>query len=143
MTTLRLAWFSPLPPARSGVASYTAELVPLLQHELAIDCFPESRAHDFIWQHRRAPYDLVVYQLGNAPFHDYMWPYLVAYPGLVVLHDPRLHHARARLLLSQKRSEEHTSELQSPVHLVCRLLLEKKKKKNETELYKKIKKTYK
>src|SRR4051794_41294252 len=29
-----------------------------------------------------------------------------------------------------RRSEEHTSELQSPVHLVCRLLLEKKKKKN-------------
>src|SRR5690348_17508088 len=28
-----------------------------------------------------------------------------------------------------ERSEEHTSELQSPVHLVCRLLLEKKKKK--------------
>src|SRR3974390_3918499 len=27
------------------------------------------------------------------------------------------------------RSEEHTSELQSPIHLVCRLLLEKKKKK--------------
>src|SRR5690348_17372196 len=30
-----------------------------------------------------------------------------------------------------KRSEEHTSELQSPVHLVCRLLLEKKKKKQK------------
>src|SRR6266487_7059765 len=30
------------------------------------------------------------------------------------------------------RSEEHTSELQSPVHLVCRLLLEKKKKKDYT-----------
>src|SRR5207244_4574329 len=29
------------------------------------------------------------------------------------------------------RSEEHTSELQSPDHLVCRLLLEKKKKKNK------------
>src|SRR5690348_17796427 len=29
---------------------------------------------------------------------------------------------------SHLRSEEHTSELQSPVHLVCRLLLEKKKK---------------
>src|SRR5436189_4532094 len=29
----------------------------------------------------------------------------------------------------QKRSEEHTSELQSPMYLVCRLLLEKKKKK--------------
>src|SRR4051794_19287500 len=31
------------------------------------------------------------------------------------------------------RSEEHTSELQSPVHLVCRLLLEKKKKYNITQ----------
>src|SRR5258708_39625660 len=29
------------------------------------------------------------------------------------------------------RSEEHTSELQSPDHLVCRLLLEKKKKKEK------------
>src|SRR4051794_41260824 len=32
----------------------------------------------------------------------------------------------------QVRSEEHTSELQSPVHLVCRLLLEKKKDKIDT-----------
>src|SRR5690348_18093911 len=32
---------------------------------------------------------------------------------------------------SSGRSEEHTSELQSPVHLVCRLLLEKKKKKKK------------
>src|SRR5258708_26568879 len=31
------------------------------------------------------------------------------------------------LLQQQRRSEEHTSELQSPDHLVCRLLLEKKK----------------
>src|SRR4051794_41474217 len=30
--------------------------------------------------------------------------------------------------VANRRSEEHTSELQSPVHLVCRLLLEKKKK---------------
>src|SRR5690348_17696703 len=36
--------------------------------------------------------------------------------------------------ISQKpRSEEHTSELQSPVHLVCRLLLEKKKKSGDTQ----------
>src|SRR6266487_5067934 len=35
-------------------------------------------------------------------------------------------------LPDRPRSEEHTSELQSPVHLVCRLLLEKKKQKNIT-----------
>src|SRR5690348_17549665 len=32
------------------------------------------------------------------------------------------------------RSEEHTSELQSPVHLVCRLLLEKKKKSKNNRI---------
>src|SRR5256885_13277393 len=32
---------------------------------------------------------------------------------------------------SRKRSEEHTSELQSPCNLVCRLLLEKKKKRDQ------------
>src|SRR5690348_18202273 len=36
-------------------------------------------------------------------------------------------------LTDEERSEEHTSELQSPVHLVCRLLLEKKKKKKKTK----------
>src|SRR5438876_7762267 len=34
------------------------------------------------------------------------------------------------------RSEEHTSELQSPVHLVCRLLLEKKKEKENGATHK-------
>src|SRR2546422_7316742 len=33
------------------------------------------------------------------------------------------------------RSEEHTSELQSRLHLVCRLLLEKKKKQKDTHQY--------
>src|SRR5438876_9891316 len=38
--------------------------------------------------------------------------------------------------MSPIRSEEHTSELQSPVHLVCRLLLEKKKKKKNANICK-------
>src|SRR5688500_19579148 len=42
--------------------------------------------------------------------------------------NPWLHLAIANLLILAARSEEHTSELQSPCNLVCRLLLEKKKK---------------
>src|SRR5687768_18003141 len=50
----------------------------------------------------------------------------------------RLRHVSVRCVnlgigrknITDKRSEEHTSELQSRLHLVCRLLLEKKKKKN-------------
>src|SRR2546429_4082160 len=50
-----------------------------------------------------------------------------ALPGVLVV---AVAHLGAQRLL---RSEEHTSELQSRLHLVCRLLLEKKKKiKNKT-----------
>src|SRR5260370_32662868 len=42
------------------------------------------------------------------------------------------------ILLTGVRSEEHTSELQSHLNLVCRLLLEKKKKKKTNRQYKNI-----
>src|SRR2546426_1807586 len=54
--------------------------------------------------------------------------------GAVRLREGRLHRGREGALLVaeqlrlEQRSEEHTSELQSPCNLVCRLLLEKKKK---------------
>src|SRR4051794_41568455 len=41
--------------------------------------------------------------------------------------------ASAAVVGGSVRSEEHTSELQSPVHLVCRLLLEKKHSINSTQ----------
>src|SRR2546427_6447941 len=43
---------------------------------------------------------------------------------------------REAIQLAQKRSEEHTSELQSQSNLVCRLLLEKKKKKLHKDMKK-------
>jgi glycosyltransferase involved in cell wall biosynthesis len=113
----RLAWFTPLPPARSGVAAYSAEVLPLLAGDHEIDVFVDQRtpegmpAHDFVWKHLRAPYDLIVYQLGNSPAHDYMWPYLTRYPGLIVLHDGQLHHSRAKALLSRGRTAEYREEL--------------------------------
>ncbi len=123
----RLAWFSPLPPVRSGIARYCSDLLPGLAAEYDIDLFvdgppatyetPHERvqlfdAHDFIWKNLASPYDLIVYQLGNAPCHDYMWAYLVRYPGLVVLHDGQLHHARGRMLLQrwQPRRDDYRRE---------------------------------
>jgi glycosyltransferase involved in cell wall biosynthesis len=107
---MRIAWFSPLPPARSGIAAYSADLVPRLTPAHAIDCYSDVNAGDFLWRNRCDPYDLVVYQLGNAPCHAFMWAYLAAFPGLVVLHDARLHQARAGDLLRQERFDDYRRE---------------------------------
>jgi glycosyltransferase involved in cell wall biosynthesis len=114
---MRLAWFSPWPPQTSGIAVSSAEAVPSLAGRgHGIDVFVDARctpvlpagpeapsageirvqsAHDFVWRAGRRQYDLVVYQAGNSRLHEYLWPYLFRYPGLTVLHDARLHHARA------------------------------------------------
>ncbi len=132
MDRMRLAWFSPMPPVRSGIASCSAELVSALAAEHAIDLYVDagwdrasagasdaraqldhprvSSAHDFVWRHRREPYDLTVFQVGNSSHHDYQWPYLFRYPGLVVLHDVHLHHARAAALLRTGRAADYRAE---------------------------------
>src|SRR3989449_8126625 len=55
-------------------------------------------------------------QLGRRPAAGRMQIALVIEPG----------HARRELVRAKRRSEEHTSELQSRLHLVCRLLVVKK-----------------
>jgi glycosyltransferase involved in cell wall biosynthesis len=136
-----LAWFTPLAPVRSGISTYSAMIVPRLAVGHDIDLFVDRdvwdtvadratrgadgywsvealggrvrSAHDFLPRHARRAYDLVVYQLGNAACHDYMWPYLMRHPGLVVLHDSQVHHARARALLQQQRENDYRAELAS------------------------------
>jgi glycosyltransferase involved in cell wall biosynthesis len=109
---MRLAWFSPFPPVRTGIAGRSAELVAgLRQRGHHVDPYPEAAAHDFVWRQRLTPYDLIVYQFGNSSHHDYEWAYALTYPGLIVLHDTRLHHARAAFLLREKRGDDYRAEL--------------------------------
>src|SRR5262245_37067678 len=67
-------------------------------------------AHDFVWRAGRGQYELAVYQLGNSRLHDFVWPYLVRWPGLAVLHDARLLHARAVALLTSGRADAYREE---------------------------------
>jgi len=52
-----------------------------------------------IERHRDRRYDAAVYQMGNGPEHDYLYDLLPRLPGVLVLHDLVLHHARARMFL--------------------------------------------
>ena len=99
-----------MPPVRTGIAVVSAELVRRLADEYRIDVYTDRTAYDFVWQQRKRPYDLIVYQLGNSSHHDYIWPYLFRYPGLTVLHDAHLHHARAAALLRTRRTVDYRAE---------------------------------
>src|SRR3712207_7506655 len=59
---------------------------------------------------------------------------VVPVPGQSALQRPVNGPVRRRWVLTELRSEEHTSELQSRQYLVCRLLLEKKKIIEDTDL---------
>src|SRR2546426_11907118 len=74
-------------------------------------------------QKRRQAFDPLIQQLSSMDQHKCVDTTLCDQPGC--------HHcfAKCRGRCEHARSEEHTSELQSPCNLVCRLLLEKKKKK--------------
>src|SRR5258708_16891967 len=72
--------------------------------------------------------DTATTEIYTLSLHDAL-PILVEIPGIGVLLDAGKSH-RIVAAIFPGRSEEHTSELQSPDHLVCRLLLEKKKTKN-------------
>src|SRR5438876_1655700 len=77
----------------------------------------------------------------RRPPRSTLFPYTTLFRSKIVLRllvhpalrarpkgDRQTYRQRLKTKLPNNRSEEHTSELQSPVHLVCRLLLEKKKK---------------
>ena len=120
---MRIAWFSPWPPIKSGIATCSAELVPALRARHEIDVYvdesvaasaPDTHsAHEFLWRHQQTPYDLTVYQVGNSSHHDYLWPYLFRFPGLLVLHDAHLHHARAAALLTRQATDEYRAEFRA------------------------------
>src|SRR5688572_32289687 len=65
----------------------------------------------------------------HGPHHSHLSAEQKALPDREVRAEPSHHQQRVR-----RRSEEHTSELQSQSNLVCRLLLEKKKKNRKNTI---------
>src|SRR2546429_832314 len=74
----------------------------------------------------------------RRPPRSTLFPYTTLFrsiqhiPGIAVGHEQPVEVLALGLV--EGRSEEHTSELQSRLHLVCRLLLEKKKERGERRL---------
>ena len=93
-------------PLRTGIARYNTELIPHLTRyydvhvivpQDGLDDVEPPRGvcgvHDFPWFEKNVgAFDRIVYHIGNAPFHQYMFEAILKYPGIVVLHDFYLGH---------------------------------------------------
>ncbi|MGA3351806.1 MAG: glycosyltransferase [Acidimicrobiales bacterium] len=99
---LRIAWWSPLPPQKSGIADYSFDLLSALAPKMVLTAVVRDDVVGLV----RAPKavevvgateyltglvgkcDLEVYQMGNhLGFHGYMHRAALSSPGLLVLHD--------------------------------------------------------
>ncbi len=86
-----------MPPAKSGIADYSAVLVDHLRQGAAVDVVDAPRPG-----FDPAAYDAVIYQIGNNGYHDFVYETAVAHPGIVVLHESNLHHLIADLTIRRQ-----------------------------------------
>jgi hypothetical protein len=121
---MRLAYFSPLPPSKSGIADYSAELLPYLAKGADISVFvaqadelrlnqnnrEDYSVHDathFDEINSQQPFDLCIYHQGNNPHHEFVYERALQTPGLLVLHEHCLHHLIAWRTLGRKDEEAY------------------------------------
>jgi glycosyltransferase involved in cell wall biosynthesis len=114
---VRVAYYSPLPPERSGIADYSALLLPALAERIHVDVV--RRRARRLW--RRA--DVSLYHVGNDPeAHGWIVEALRRRPGIVVLHDFVLHHLIAGMTLGRGDGAGYLDAMQREAGPVGRML---------------------
>jgi len=99
----RLAWFSPLPPQRSGIGDYSAALIPQLAEFFEIDVVADPQATPLPagagallspeeFEAEAESYPHLLFQLGNSTLHLRDLRFLRRHSGAVVMHDFFLSH---------------------------------------------------
>lgn len=114
---MKLAYFSPMPPERSGIADYSALLVPALRERMEVDVIRRGRKRGG----RGA--DVALYHVGNNPeSHGWIVEALRRRPGVVVLHDFVLHHLVSGMTLGRGNAGAYLDAMERDAGVVGRLL---------------------
>ena len=119
---MKLNWFSPLPPANTEIANHTLRTLPALCSLADVTLWTEQKAWDQqlgkfaeirSFKPGRLPWDdlnradISIYNLGNNPlFHVAAWQTSRQHPGVVVLHDFRMHHFFDAIYRVKRRDRE-------------------------------------
>ncbi len=114
---MKVALFSPMPPERSGIADYSALLLPALRARCEVVTVKRGA--------KKPPRgtDLCVYHIGNNPdAHGWIVEALRRTPGVVVLHDFVLHHLVAGLTIGRRDGHGYLDAMEREGGVVGRLL---------------------
>jgi glycosyltransferase involved in cell wall biosynthesis len=114
---VKVAYFSPMPPERSGIADYSALLLPALRRRLDVSVVARGR--------KRPPRgsDVCLYHVGNNPeAHGWIVDALRRTPGVVVLHDFVLHHLVAGITIGRRDGHAYLDAMEREGGVVGRLL---------------------
>jgi glycosyltransferase involved in cell wall biosynthesis len=118
---MKINWFSPLPPAKTGIALYTQALLPALGKRVAPVLWTDQAEYDRGLARQfpvrefdplRPPWrelnraDINIYNIGNNILHKGIWQISRQHAGVVILHDVCLQNFFAELYLNQWRDPE-------------------------------------
>ena len=116
----KLFVFTPLPPAPTGIADYSFNLLHTLSsasQDWAIEAISPQQPVDTSFPVRTPEFfdsseqGLVVYHVGNSEYHDFMYPVIFEQPGVLVLHDLVLHHARLNTYLRSPTIQAYRADI--------------------------------
>ncbi len=112
---MKVAYYSPLPPSRSGIADYSALLLPALRERVEVVVAEEGR---------RAPEaDVALYHVGNDPdAHGWIVDALNQRSGVVVLHEYVLHHLIAGITIGRGNGRGYLDAMERDLGVTGRLL---------------------
>jgi glycosyltransferase involved in cell wall biosynthesis len=114
---VKVAYYSPMPPERSGIADYSAHLLPALRERIEVEVVPRGRKR----AGRGA--DIALYHVGNNPdAHGWIVEALRRRLGVVVLHDFVLHHLVAGLTIGRRDGHGYLDAMEREGGVVGRLL---------------------
>jgi len=114
---MRVAYYSPQPPERSGIADYSALLLPALANRIEVDVVRRGS------RRFRRQADVSLYHIGNDPkAHGWIVEALRRRPGIVVLHDFVLHHLVAGMTLGRGDGAGYLDAMQREAGPVGRML---------------------
>jgi len=119
---VRIALFSPLPPAATGIADYSRLLTAALRPHCPVEAYAGDETQcgavaecrpwpDFAPSGDGGNQVIPVYQMGNSSYHDFLYPLIALYPGVLVLHDLVLHHSRLAHYLGTPEVAEYRRDM--------------------------------